>query len=78
MPPDRHHHHRYRVKKSSRPVIERSVNFILLFWSIYTLVSILLLFNSIESAPLWKILFLCTSTLGGLFFCVMMLMRAKK
>jgi hypothetical protein len=70
----RHHrHHHRRTKKSAH-----TYSFLLFLWSLVSLVSILILFNDIQSAPAWKVASLVSSSVCGLFFCMLLLARSKK
>lgn len=67
-----HRHHRSTAKKLM------PYHILLFILSLVTLVSIIVLMQRVDSAPIWKIGILGMSSFTGLLFCVLLLKRSKK
>jgi hypothetical protein len=67
-----HRHHRSTEKKLV------PYHMLLFFLSLVTLISIIVLLQQVDSAPIWKIAILGMASFAGLLFCVLLLRRSKK
>jgi hypothetical protein len=71
----KHRSHRHHRSKENKLV---PYHLLLFFLSLVTLVSIIVLMQQVDSAPIWKIGILGMSSFTGLMFCVLLLKRSKK
>jgi hypothetical protein len=75
--PEHRHHRSHRHHKRSKKSTQ-VFSFVLFLWSLFTLGSILVLFDNIQSAPVWEVISLVSFSVFGLFFCVRLILRSKK
>jgi hypothetical protein len=70
----KHRSHKHRSSK------QKLVPYYMLLFllSLVTLISIIVLLQQVDSAPIWKIGILGTSSFVGLMFCLFLLKRSKK
>jgi heme/copper-type cytochrome/quinol oxidase subunit 4 len=73
MAKHRNHRHSRTAEKKYVPY-----HMLLFFLSVVTLVSVIVLLQKVNSAPVWKVGILGIASFTGLVFCLLLLRRSKK